>query len=172
MASAQYKGYMNILAAGVYGAELLTLGTGFVTILRGHDVTEEMDWLYLLNVVKIFIISGYLLLQCCWRPVPEQNTCNRLVLGGMSFATLGSIIATIIVTIFEISRNVDDENENNDYLIYIVAITCLFQTLLLAFYTYFFIRYMLEVEAGKSETMIEAATEDKTVQQILHRMSK
>ena len=173
MASSNLHSYLNILSAGVYGAELLTLGTGFITILREHHVTEEMDWLYLLNIVKIFIISGYLMLQCCWLPNPEQKVCNRIVLGVMGFISFLAIAATILWTVLEVVRNANDSNENNDHLMYIVSMTCIFQTLLLGSYTVIFIRYMYHVEVNgeDEEPLVEPKGGNKAVESILNKMS-
>ena len=120
MSSSKYNGYLNMLAIGIYGVELTSLGTGFVSILKDHKLTIEMDWLYLLDVIKIFLITGYLILQCCWDPSITSTTFNTLMYIIIGVLSSSVIFATISLTMLDVLNNINDKDATNDYLIYIL----------------------------------------------------
>jgi len=146
MSSKNVHVYLKIIGIVIIFSELFNLGTGFVTLVRGHHVEDEMDLLYLLNIVKIFAISGYISMQHCWKPTQDSHTCNMVVWISVAVINLGFIAGTIYGTEQEIARNMDDDSEENDYKIYLVGIIAIIQCILLASYTIFWIRFLSNIE--------------------------
>eukprot|EP00826_Nyctotherus_ovalis_P066915 TRINITY_DN9948_c0_g1_i4.p1 TRINITY_DN9948_c0_g1~~TRINITY_DN9948_c0_g1_i4.p1 ORF type:complete len:129 (-),score=22.50 TRINITY_DN9948_c0_g1_i4:130-516(-) len=125
-----------------------------ISIFRGHIVSEEMNLIYLLNILKIFVISGYLVIRCCWNPANTTPRFNKIMYGTVIGVTSIAIVSTILVTIFETIRNLKDNNPDNDYLVYILIAACLFQSVLFAFYTMYFIKYMIWKEEGNVSYLV------------------
>ncbi len=169
-------GYLHILAVGVYSAELLTLGTGFVTILRHRNTTENMDYLYLMNIVKIFVITGFLIFQCGFSPKAARRTLNRALWTTISSVTLLVVGVSLYFTVREVLDNLQDETEANDYLAYIVIATYVVQSLFLGAFTALLVKHMhmLEAEDSSKGSLLSRGDgkESKAVESILNKMSK
>eukprot|EP00826_Nyctotherus_ovalis_P066912 TRINITY_DN9948_c0_g1_i1.p1 TRINITY_DN9948_c0_g1~~TRINITY_DN9948_c0_g1_i1.p1 ORF type:complete len:110 (-),score=27.30 TRINITY_DN9948_c0_g1_i1:130-423(-) len=84
------------------------------------------------------------------RSSAASDVYKRQVIGVTSIA----IVSTILVTIFETIRNLKDNNPDNDYLVYILIAACLFQSVLFAFYTMYFIKYMIWKEEGNVSYLV------------------
>ena len=148
-----YNGYLNMLAVGIYGIELISLGTGLVSILRSHHTTDEMDLLYLLDVIKIFLITGYLIVRSCWNPADTSPSFNKIMYTAIIGTSVFVVLSTMGLTGLEVRRNLKDDNPNNDYLIYILIAACLFQSILFVLYCIYFIKYINWEIKGKGKLM-------------------
>lgn len=166
--------YLRVLASCIYVAECFSLGLGVLSIVNRFAISLAMDIWYLLDLLKIFALTGYIFMQCCFRPTAKHRTSNRIIWFFIILTSAILIGASIFVCIEEVVDIFGDITQENDTRAYVAIAGCLIQISLFAIYTIMLIRYFyyVEYEYILTDSMLKKTPDgDKEYTSILNKMT-